>query len=105
MEKIMNGLIEEMKKIPVIDGHQHLDVEEEMLARPVDIANRLIMYTYGGLQSTGMPTDIAEIRLAGIASTSFFLKPSKVNIKKNSPERNTIPKAVSQLTLPDNTRL
>ena len=48
---------------------------------------------------------MAETNEDGIASTSFFLSPSKVSIQKNRPDRNTTPKAVSHGTLSPNTRL
>jgi len=62
MSDLVKDLVAEMGRMPIVDGHLHLDTEEEMLARPVDVFHRLTMYTYASAQSAGMPTGIAELR-------------------------------------------
>ena len=52
-----------------------------------------------------MPTEMAEINASGMASTSLRLSPSAVSIIKNTPERNTTPRAVCQVTPSPRTRL
>jgi len=62
MSDIVGDLISEMDRMPIVDAHEHLDTEEEMLARPVDVFNRLTMYTYADAVSAGMTAGIVELR-------------------------------------------
>ncbi|MBA7713608.1 hypothetical protein ES703_122613 [subsurface metagenome] len=62
------------------------------LVKPMNVINR------------PMPTAMAEIRDAGIASTILLLSPNRVSIRNNHPERNTTPNAVCQSIFPEVTR-
>ena len=70
-----------------------LSIMMPIFRRPMNVMNK------------PMPTEMPEIREGGMASTSFFLRPTAVSIKKNRPDKKTTPRAVGQLTLSVMTRL
>ncbi len=54
MKKIANSLVSEMDDMPVIDAHEHLPREEELVSRQADIFTRIYChYTVGILLSAG----------------------------------------------------
>jgi hypothetical protein len=41
MKQIISNLISAMQHMPVIDGHEHLPPEKEILSTPADVFTRL----------------------------------------------------------------
>lgn len=56
MKKIINSLITEMEKLPLIDSHEHLPAESEAISKPADVFTRIYChYSLTNAISAGMP--------------------------------------------------
>ena len=41
MQEIVDQLVDEMRKMPVIDSHEHLPTEEQVVSTPADVLTRI----------------------------------------------------------------
>jgi len=62
MESIVQGLIAEMRKMPVIDSHEHLPPERELTSQSADIFTRIFAhYSPTNVETAGLPDARAVI--------------------------------------------
>ena len=62
MNEIVNSLVAEMDRMPIIDAHEHLMSEEDLLDVPADVFTRIFChYTVTDAHSAGMKTDRAKL--------------------------------------------
>ena len=67
MQKIVDQLIEEMRQIPVIDTHEHLPPENDMVSRRADVFTRLYChYSITSAITSGLKIEQMELHDTGI---------------------------------------
>jgi len=63
MQAIVDGLIAAMKDMPVIDAHEHLPSEEEVLTKQADVLTRLFChYSITNAETAGLPGDSYRLK-------------------------------------------
>ena len=56
MQKIVDSLVAEMEKMPIIDAHEHLPTEAEVIAQTADVFTRIYChYSITSTETAGMP--------------------------------------------------